>query len=220
MLKVEVSGSYYTVAGGNQNEIGYEFTKEIPEVPENWVTSLLRNRFVPMWLEEEHKKAPSKNPKFNYKHNPYMPCFVSHTEITKTKDGIAGKDVFEMNEKELQYASAKYLLTEVPLPNTVPLRELRNQVALNYLKVVKGVKIDKNEDKEKLAFFKKTPAGEWMLDFGKEKFILEEFEPKEESFEKPVEKQTLQDVLKQSSDVQEKTKSHELTEEELEALEG
>ena len=125
-----------------------------------------------------------------------------------------------MDETELQNVAAKYLLTEVPVPYTVPLNELRNLVALNYLKVIKGVKVDKNEDKEKLAFYKRNSVGEWILDFSGESLILESIEHKEESFEKPIVKQSLSDILNTNSSKAQPKQSVELTEEELAALEG
>ncbi|MFY9591755.1 MAG: hypothetical protein WAP54_07210 [Bacteroidales bacterium] len=216
MLKVTVSGVYYTQGQQGKENTPYEFTKEIPEIPENWILALVKARFLPIWIAEERKKNQKNWKPFDG----VKSCYLANYEKTETPDKLVGKNVFEMDETELQNVAAKYLLTEVPVPYTVPLNELRNLVALNYLKVIKGVKVDKNEDKEKLAFYKRNSVGEWILDFSGESLILESIEHKEESFEKPIVKQSLSDILNTNSSKAQPKQSVELTEEELAALEG
>ncbi len=217
MLKVSVSGEYITEGQLGRERTHYEFIKEIPEVPDNWILSMIKSRYLPMWVAEARKKTSTKWKPFHE----VKSCHISDYKITDTSDGLVGKDVFEMEEKELQDVAAKYLLTEVPIPYTVPLKELRDRVALAYLKYVKGVKVDNNEDKEKLAFFRKNGVGEWILDFSGDSFILEDIEPKKENEQKTIEKKTLSELLNNNKEPDDDKKEEgKLTEEELKASLG
>ncbi len=214
MLKVSVSGSYYTEGSQGKENTNYDFTKEIPDIPENWILALIKSRFLPIWVSEARKANKNAWKIFDG----VKSCYLAESVEIAKDDGLKDKDIFEMTEVELQNVAAKYLLTEVPLPFTVPIKELRNSVALNYLKLYKGIKVNSNEDRERLAFFKRNISGEWLLDFGEEAFILEEMIHKEESFDKPIVKQTLSEILKTNSSSKPKLQTAILTEEELSEL--
>lgn len=192
--KVKCEGSYITFIGDGKKEFtNYEFEKEIPYCNELWVLSMLKARFVPLWVATE-KKGPHlvyKKP-FDEVHI----CRVVELEKINGDDILVGKDLAKIStEEEIQAAACKYCLIETPLPFARPIREAREALLMCYLDKILEVPMKTEEEKNALSFMKKNSLGEWHLDLGQEKLIAIDYEQKEFTLDEPVVKKGIGDFL-------------------------
>lgn len=172
MWKIKCSGTYFTQGQHGKDITDFDFEKEIPSCPELWIDSVVQKRMLPIWIEEERKKPKGKD---KYKRfDGIDSCQIFEFEEIDETDSFIGKDVLNMDEKQIQEVASALVLIEVPLPRKLNIKQLRNECVLAYLSVVQKVEMKKESNKEALDFYKKTPSGTWVVDFSGQSCIIEE----------------------------------------------
>ncbi len=158
-----VEGIYETHKGSGKDYTAFNFEIKLSRFyPEGAGTHILR-RFLPILIKSQKNK-----PLFSKVKSWLI------TDTVKVSDDfpLAGKEISEMNPKEIQELACMYDLTEIPLPNTTSLTELREKAMLAYMKKVLKIPMKTPEEQAKLSFFKKQPDGTIRLDLGDEKLIV------------------------------------------------
>ncbi|MEI8127986.1 MAG: hypothetical protein WCG95_00080 [bacterium] len=187
MLEVQIEGIYRTNVGDSQKNTDFNFKFEIAGNHTDYLESHLKKRYVPMLVRlKKNMPVYSSLAAFrlvDYKAND-KPC------------GLDGVDVFEMDEWQIQELARYFNLLNIPLPYTVSLGELREKAAIQYLERVKGIPLEKDEDKEKVDFFVKNPSGSWVFTLKGERLLVDAKDENLEA-EKVQEKMSLSDVLSQ-----------------------
>lgn len=191
MLKIKVQGIYQSKNTNGVEEIEFEFIKNIPNIPLTWLNSMVQKRFLPFWIAEQNKKAKIYKPFSGISY-----CLVSEWEEVNQDDGLTGKDIMKMSEYEIQLLACKGLLTQVPLPNKVPLYVLREKAVLEYLKKIKKIPMKTEQDKERLEFFVKTPEGGYGINLIGKKCFVEDFtiNPQKVSANELIKKITIEEI--------------------------
>lgn len=185
MLEVEYEGIYASNVGEYKKTASFRFKHEVAGNHTDCLESHLKKRYVPMMIQKQKNKMPFDHlvnfRLISYKKND-KPC------------SLEGIDIFEMSEYQIQELARFFNLFEIPLPFTVSLDELREIAAIQYLKNVAGLKIDKDTDKEKYKFFEKDLYGKWRLNPVGENFIVS-IEEKAETTEGKITKLSLSEAL-------------------------
>jgi len=191
MLEVHVEGIYKSNVGASAKNVDFEFKFEVAGNHTDFLESHLKKRYIPMLIRQKSK----------------MPIFTSLSAFRlidyKANDkpcGLDGVDIFAMDEWQIQELARYFNLLNIPLPFSVSISELREKAAIQYLEKVKGIPVEKDEDKEKLDFFVKNPSGTWVFNPRGEKLLVE---IKEENLdvEKPQVKMSLSEALSQPNQV-------------------
>lgn len=155
MIKVTYEGVYSSAIGQYRRTIPFRFEHEVAGNHTDCLESHLKKRYVPMMI------AKNKNLKDPFER------LVSFRLVKYEKNDKAnplnGKDLFNLNEWEIQELARTFNLFEIPLPFTTTLSELRQKAAFQYLKRVKGLKIDTDKEKLQYDFFKKDLSGSWAI---------------------------------------------------------
>lgn len=187
MLEVQIEGIYKSNVGASAKHVDFNFTFEIAGNHTDFLESHLKKRYIPMLIRQK-------------KNMPMFSSLVSFRLIDyKANDkpcGLDGIDIFEMDQWQIQELARYFNLLNIPLPYTVSIGELREKAAIQYLEKVKGIPLEKDEDKMKVDFFFKTPSGEWVMNLRGEKLLVES-KGENLNVEKPQEKMSLSQVLKQ-----------------------
>lgn len=163
IYKYSVEGIYETDKGQGKDYTAFNFEIKLSRFyPEGAGTHILR-RFLPMLI-----KAQKNKPLFSKVKSWLI------TDTVKISDDfpLEGKVISEMSEQEIQELACMYDLSEIPLPKTTSLTELRNKAMIAYMKKVLKIPMKTPEEQSKLAFFKKQPDGTVRLDLGDEKLIV------------------------------------------------
>lgn len=160
----KVEGIYETDKGSGKDYTNFNFDIKLSRFyPEGAGTHILR-RFLPVLIKQQKNK-----PLFSGVRSWVI------TDIKKISDEfpLAGKDISEMDENEIQQLACMYDIFEIPLPGTMSITELREKAMLGYMKKVLKIPMKTPEEQAKLEFFKRQPDGTLKLDLGNEKLIVE-----------------------------------------------
>lgn len=190
MIKVKVSATYFTNVTNGRQRTNVDFSKEIPECPDDFLYSVVKKRYLPLWINEARKKNKDKYPNFDGVES----VRIYDYEINDKPDGLAGKDLCELDEKGIQDLATKFCLIAAPLPLKTDIKTAREKCATIYLEKVKGLDFSTDAKKEEWSFWKKTPIG-YKLDFSEQKFIIEDKQVTLEDDNKVVVKKGLEDIL-------------------------
>lgn len=154
-LKVKVEGIYETKKGVSQKDYtNFNFDINVDRVKQAGIETHILRRFIPMIIKKK-KNAPVCDK-------------VTHfiiTDIQKIDDkiSIAGKDIKEMNEWEIQNLAALFDLYEIPLPNTMSITAMREKAILTYLKNVANINVDDNKVRATLSCYDRLPNGTYKF---------------------------------------------------------
>jgi len=195
MWNVKLSGTYFTQGQHGKEISEFNFDKELPSCPQGWINSVVQKRLLPIWIEEERAK-PKSGDKFK-RFDGVDSCHIYDFNAIASKDSFIGKDILKMNEKEIQEVASAFVLIEVPLPRKLNIKQLRDECVLQYLKIVKKIKMETEEEKEALSFYKKNPAGYWTVDFSEQSCIIGQVIHPDDGQKvfKKIEQKSLSDIL-------------------------
>jgi len=185
MLEVEYEGIYASNVGEYKKTASFKFKHEVAGNHTDCLESHLKKRYVPIMIQKQKNKMP-----FDHLVNFRL---ISYKKNEKPCD-LDGLDIFKMSEYQIQELARFFNLFEIPLPFTVSLDELREVAAIQYLKKVVGLEIDKDSDKEKFSFFEKDLYGKWRLNLNGEELTVS-LKEKAETTEDKILKQSLSDAL-------------------------
>lgn len=193
MIKVKYEGVYSSTVGQYKRTIPFRFEHEVAGNHTDALESHLKKRYVPMMI------AKAKNLKDPFER--LVSFRLVDYEKNNKPNPINGKDLFELNEWELQELARTFNLFEIPLPFTTTLSELKQKAAFQYLKRVKGLKIDTDKEKMEFDFFKKDLNGSWVIELD-EPLIIEIDENKTEDAQAVKKKISLKEALGIKEDIQ------------------
>lgn len=139
MLKVTVSGSYYSGTGARGKEIvDYEgVVIVIPEIEEHRIQQAVMWRLIQI--------AISKDPKFTKRFDTLRHCYIDKVEKVAGKPSIIGKDIKEMTWEELEELAVWKNLRQIPIYKTTDLRFAREKAYLEYSALI-DKKLDPEEE--------------------------------------------------------------------------
>ena len=186
MIKVKYEGVYSSTVGQYKRTIPFRFEHEVAGNHTDALESHLKKRYVPMMI------AKAKNLKDPFER--LVSFRLVDYEKNNKPNPINGKDLFELNEWELQELARTFNLFEIPLPFTTTLSELKQKAAFQYLKRIEGLKIDTDKEKMEFDFFKKDLNGSWVIELD-EPLIIEIDENKTEDTQAVKKKISLKDAL-------------------------
>jgi len=160
----KVEGIYETDKGSGKDYTPFNFELKLSRFyPEGAGSHILR-RFLPVLIRKQKNK-------------PLLSGIRSWliTDVQKISDEfpLAGKEISEMNEQQIQELACMYDIFEIPLPNTMSITELRYKAIEAYMKKVLKIPMKTPEEQEKLSFFKRQPDGTLKLDLGNEKLVVD-----------------------------------------------
>jgi len=160
----KVEGIYETDKGSGKDYTNFSFEIKLSRFyPEGAGSHILR-RFLPILIRKQKNK-------------PLLSGIRSWliTDVQKVSDDfpLAGKEISEMNEQEIQELACMYDIFEIPLPNTMSITELRYKAMEAYMKKVLKIPMKTPEEQAKLSFYKRQPDGTLKLDLGDEKLVVE-----------------------------------------------
>lgn len=193
MIKVKYEGVYSSTVGQYKRTIPFRFEHEVAGNHTDALESHLKKRYVPMMI------AKAKNLKDPFER--LVSFRLVDYEKNNKPNPINGKDLFELNEWELQEFARTFNLFEIPLPFTTTLSELKQKAAFQYLKRIKGLKIDTDKEKMEFDFFKKDLNGSWVIELN-EPLIIEIDENKTEDAQAVKKKISLKEALGIKEDIQ------------------
>ena len=193
MIKVKYEGVYSSTVGQYKRTIPFRFEHEVAGNHTDALESHLKKRYVPMMI------AQSKNLKDPFER--LVSFRLVDYEKNNKSNPINGKDLFELNEWEIQELARTFNLFEIPLPFTTTLSELKQKAAFQYLKRIKGLKIDTDKEKMEFDFFKKDLNGSWVIELD-EPLIIEVDENKTEDAQTVKKKISLREALGIKEDIQ------------------
>ena len=193
MIKVKYEGVYSSTVGQYKRTIPFRFEHEVAGNHTDALESHLKKRYVPMMI------AKAKNLKDPFER--LVSFRLVDYEKNNKPNPINGKDLFELNEWELQELARTFNLFEIPLPFTTTLSELKQKAAFQYLKRIKGLKIDTDKEKMEFDFFKKDLNGSWVIELD-EPLIIEIDENKTEDTQAVKKKISLKEALGIKEDIQ------------------
>lgn len=193
MIKVKYEGVYSSTVGQYKRTIPFRFEHEVAGNHTDALESHLKKRYVPMMI------AKAKNLKDPFER--LVSFRLVDYEKNNKPNPINGKDLFELNEWELQELARTFNLFEIPLPFTTTLSELKQKAAFQYLKRIKGLKIDTDKEKMEFDFFKKDLNGSWVIELD-EPLIIEIDENKTEDTQTVKKKISLKEALGIKEDIQ------------------
>lgn len=193
MIKVKYEGVYSSTVGQYKRTIPFKFEHEVAGNHTDALESHLKKRYVPMMI------AQSKNLKDPFER--LVSFRLVDYEKNNKSNPLNGKELFDLNEWELQELARTFNLFEIPLPFTTTLSELKQKAAFQYLKRVKGLKIDTDKEKMKFDFFKKDLNGSWVIE-PNEPLIIEVDESKTEDAQTVEKKISLREALGIKEDIQ------------------
>lgn len=193
MIKVKYEGVYSSTVGQYKRTIPFRFEHEVAGNHTDALESHLKKRYVPMMI------AKAKNLKDPFER--LVSFRLVDYEKNNKPNPINGKDLFELNEWELQELARTFNLFEIPLPFTTTLSELKQKAAFQYLKRIKGLKIDTDKEKMEFDFFKKDLNGSWVIELD-EPLIIEIDENKTEDAQAVKKKISLKEALGIKEDIQ------------------
>ena len=226
LWEVVVEGSYRGLGG--KEPIPFEFKKEISYCHELWLDGVIQSRLLPIWIEEARKTpaGAKKYPQPLVQDNLISCMIYEYTAIDKP-DPIVGKNIMEMDFKEIQECASRYRLILVPKAKR-SIEQLRTKCVLEYLDIVKGIynsdkeiakknKVKFKVDKSKYAFYKRTPSGEYVASFRGEQIITEDINVVEvgEAVVKAKPQTSISDIMGNAKSVSSKIVEDEITEEDL-----
>ena len=161
-----VEGIYETDKGSGKDYTNFNFKIKLPrfDKQEKGACTHIVRRFLPMLIK-------------NMKNKPLF-SGIRHwviTDIQKISEDfpLAGKEIANLNEQEIQELACMYDLTEIPLPSTVSISELREKAQQAYMKKVLKIPMTTIEEQEKLSFFKRQPDGSLKFDLSDEVLKVE-----------------------------------------------
>jgi len=191
MIEAQVEGIYQTDVGSGQKQFtNYNFTIDVAGNHLDFLDSHLQKRFVPIKIRQQ-KGKPMFSRLTNYR-------LVSY-KVNDKPCGLDDKDIFEMNEWEIQQLARFFNLLEIPLPYTISLHELKERAALEYLKHVIKVPMETNEDKDKLEFFVKQESGGYVVNFENQKCNVKAVERNLDASIPTPSRLSLEEILHKSS---------------------
>lgn len=193
MIKVKYEGVYSSTVGQYKRTIPFRFEHEVAGNHTDALESHLKKRYVPMMI------AKAKNLKDPFER--LVSFRLVDYEKNDKPNPINGKDLFELNEWELQELARTFNLFEIPLPFTTTLSELKQKAAFQYLKRIKGLKIDTDKEKMEFDFFKKDLNGSWVIELD-EPLIIEIDKNKTEDAQAVKKKISLKEALGIKEDIQ------------------
>nr|DAN07835.1 MAG TPA: hypothetical protein [Caudoviricetes sp.] len=186
MIKVKYEGVYLSTIGQYKRTIPFKFEHEVAGNHTDALESHLKKRYTPMMI------AKTKGLKEPFER------LVSFRLIDYEKNNkpnpLTGKDLFSLNEWELQELARTFNLFEIPLPFTTTISELKQKAAFQYLKRVKGLKIDTDKEKMEFDFFKKDLNGSWIIELD-EPLIIDIDETQVDDIEIIKKKKSLKEAL-------------------------
>lgn len=192
MIKVTYEGVYSSTVGQYRRTIPFRFEHEVAGNHTDCLESHLKKRYVPMMI------AKTKNLKDPFER--LVSFRLVNYEKNNKPNPLKGKDIFELNEWEVQELARTFNLFEIPLPFTTTLSELRQKAAFQYLKRVKGLNIDTDREKAQFDFYKKDLSGAWVIDLD-EPLLIEVNEQEKDA--KTVQKKiSLKEALGIKEDIQ------------------
>ena len=164
VFNYKVEGIYETDKGSGKDYTSFNFEIKLSRFyPEGAGSHILR-RFIPVLIRKQKNK-----PLFSGVRSWLI------TDVQKVSDEfpLAGKEITEMDEMEIQELACMYDIFEIPLPNTMSITELREKAMIAYMKKVLKIPMKTPEEQAKLSFFKRQPDGTLRLDLGEEKLVVE-----------------------------------------------
>jgi hypothetical protein len=163
-FKYIVEGIYETDKGSGKDYTNFNFEITLSRFKADGAGSHILRRFLPMLIKKQKNKPLLS----------HIRTFLI-TDVQKVSDEfpLAGKDISEMNEEEIQELACMYDIFEIPLPNTVSITELRHKAMEAYMKKVLQIPMKTPEEQEKLDFFKRQPDGTLQLDLGEQKLVVQ-----------------------------------------------
>ena len=158
-----IEGIYETDKGSGKDYTNFNFKIKLARFyPEGAGSHILR-RFLPILIsKQKNKPLLSKIRSFLV------------VDVQKVSDDfpLAGKEISEMSEYEIQELACMYDIFEIPLPKTMSITELRYKAMEAYMKKVLKIPMKTPEEQAKLSFFKRQPDGTLKLDLGNEKLVV------------------------------------------------
>lgn len=146
MLKVKISG-YYKAGKDRKNYNGIEAL--LPDCPQEFILGNVINRIVPTLFEDYTERGK---------------CHVDKvTKDARIKPSYDGKNIKELEEKDIQQLAIAHSLIEVPLYHQASLFDARRKAYRAYCNTVKGMNLDVDFDFEVAEDFvlgKKKEEGE------------------------------------------------------------
>ena len=192
MIKVTYEGVYSSTVGQYRRTIPFRFEHEVAGNHTDCLESHLKKRYVPMMI------AKNKNLKDPFER--LVSFRLVNYEKNNKPNPLKDKNIFELNEWEVQELSRTFNLFEIPLPFTTTLSELRQKAAFQYLKRVKGLNIDTDREKAQFDFYKKDLSGAWVIDLDEP--LLTEINEQEKDAETVQKKISLKEALGIKEDIQ------------------
>jgi hypothetical protein len=154
LLKCKISGTYYN---SKKERIDYENIEGlIPFCDEDRAHQSCKNRYATIWLEKAIGSRPYR----------VREVFLDSCVETEGELSFIGKNIKEMDYKELQDLAVYYGLL-LPRYKKEALRNMRVKAISEYMRVVKGIPLDKVQKVAELPLDKQPD------------FVAEELEVKE-----------------------------------------
>ena len=193
MIEVEYEGVYSSTVGQYKRTTPFRFKHEVAGNHTDALESHLKKRYVPMMIAKDKSLREPFERLVSFR-------LVDYKKNEKLNP-LNGKDLFKLNEWEIQELARTFNLFEIPLPFTTTLSELKQKAAFQYLKRIKGLKIDTDKEKMKFDFFKKDLNGSWVIELD-EPLIIEIDESKTEDAQAVEKKISLKEALGIKEDIQ------------------
>ncbi len=166
MLTVTVEGIYESDIGSGQKKYeNFNYTIELSRIKEEGIITHIMRRFIPLKIMQDKKKAGvifSRLKSF----------FISDIQKNDKASPLLGKNILDLNAWEIQDLACLFDLYEVPLYGRYSISEMRERVALAYMKKVLKIPMKTPQEKANLEFLKQAPDGTFKLDMGEEKELL------------------------------------------------
>lgn len=126
MLKITVSGAYYSGAGkGGKEIVDFEnITGIIPDIENERIQQAVMWRLIQIWI--------SKNEKFTKRFDLLRNCYIDKVEKVAGKPGIVGKNIKELTWEELQELAVWKNLKKIPEYKKTDIRSAREKAYVEY----------------------------------------------------------------------------------------
>lgn len=136
MLKVTLTGAYYSGSGKVKETVDFELQGIIPNINQDRILQACKCRMVKVWLANDKT--------YTKRVDRIVTCYVDNIEEVDGDPSIIGKNIKELSWDELQ-ALAVWKNIKIPLYKTMDLRTAREKSYLLYSELL-GNEIDPKAD--------------------------------------------------------------------------
>lgn len=167
MLEVKFDGIVeFSMGSGQSKYESFEYTIKTARNREAGLYSHICARFAPMLIkaDKRFKAMPFKR---------IQSLVITEVKELTEANYLIGKNILELDEKEVQDFACMYDLYEVPLAGTQALSLIREKALICYMSKVKKVPLKTPADKKKWRWFVEQSDGTFRFDAQGDKFPIQ-----------------------------------------------